>query len=453
MKLTVFQSEKGDCLLLTGEDGKRVLVDGGMRTSYSEHVAPALGKLRDEGAELDVVYVSHIDQDHISGVLQMMDDEVEWRIHDFQVKSGNKTHKAPRSPRPPKVKDIWHNAFHEQVEDNEGQIEDLLAASAAILSGSALAEVRELAAQQSDLATSVAEAIQLSRRVSPQQLGIKLNRPAKGALMMVRAKPAPVVRVGGMRFRIIGPFEEDLKKLREEWNAWLSKNKSRIRTLQAKAEKDAGAFSAKEVADLLGPKFQQAEELAAKMHLAGQGLATASFKLGQRKQVTTPNLASLMFLAEEAGKTVLLTGDGHQTDILEGLRRVKKLKPGGSLHVDVLKVQHHGSEHNIDEEFCRTVTANHYIFCGNGEHENPDLRVLGAIADSRIGSDPARLSQNPAAAGKFKFWFNSSEAATPKASARKHMREITHLVNDCIARSKGRMSAFYLKNSSFNINL
>src|SRR5215210_1929433 len=108
MKLTVFQSDKGDCLLLTGDDGRRMLVDGGMRPAYSEHVAPALGQLRDNGEKLDVVYVSHIDQDHISGVLQMMDDEVAWRIHDFQVSSGNTHKKAPDVPRPPKVKDIWH---------------------------------------------------------------------------------------------------------------------------------------------------------------------------------------------------------------------------------------------------------------------------------------------------------------------------------------------------------
>ena len=104
MKLTVFQSDKGDCLLLTGADGRMVLVDGGMRASYSMHVAPALGKLRDAGQIVDAVYVSHIDQDHISGVLQMMDDEVEWRIHDFQKTAGNTTHKPPAAPRPPQVK-------------------------------------------------------------------------------------------------------------------------------------------------------------------------------------------------------------------------------------------------------------------------------------------------------------------------------------------------------------
>ncbi|MET0770105.1 MAG: MBL fold metallo-hydrolase, partial [Solirubrobacteraceae bacterium] len=88
MKLEAFQSDKGDCLLLTAGDGTRVLVDGGMRGSYSEHVAPALGAIAAAGGRLDLVCVSHIDQDHIAGVLQLMADEVAWRVADFQHGSG-----------------------------------------------------------------------------------------------------------------------------------------------------------------------------------------------------------------------------------------------------------------------------------------------------------------------------------------------------------------------------
>ena len=52
MKVRVFQSDKGDCLLLTSASGKnRVLVDGGMSSSYTKHVAPALAKLSTQQIE------------------------------------------------------------------------------------------------------------------------------------------------------------------------------------------------------------------------------------------------------------------------------------------------------------------------------------------------------------------------------------------------------------------
>jgi beta-lactamase superfamily II metal-dependent hydrolase len=449
MKLTVFQSGKGDCLLLTSADGRRILVDGGVGAAYSEHVAPALGKLRASNESLDVVYLSHIDDDHIGGILQLMNDEIDWRVHDFQVKNGNTNHKPPQAPRPPRVKAIWHNAFHELLKDNTGEIEDMLAASAAILSGAEHEAVKELASEQSELVTSIAQSIKLTRRVSPEQLGIKLNQPAKGKLMLVRPATHAAIKLGALRLSIIGPFADDLKTLRDEWNQWLKENQKQLKTIKAQAKKDESSFSAHEIGDIILPKLAQAEQLTELLPL--DELATTVFKLGDRKKVTTPNLASLMFLVQEAGKTLLLTGDGHHLDILRGLTHVKKLtaqKQG--IHVDVLKVQHHGSEHNLDEAFCRKVTADNYVFCGNGEHENPDERVVQAIIDSRLGK-PGTLSVNPQVGNPFKFWINSHSTVTTKAAAKAHLKKVEKQVAGAVAKSKGQMSSFFLKGPSFDL--
>lgn len=447
MELTVFQSDKGDCLLLKGADGRTMLVDGGMARSYSAHVAPALGQMRDDGVTIDVVYVSHIDQDHISGVLRMMDDEVEWRIHDFQAGNGNSHKKPPAAPRPPKVKAIWHNAFHQQITKNTGEVEEMLAASAAILSGSDLPPVKELASEQGELVTSIAEAIRLSQRISPKQIGIKLNGPAQGKLILRRPGAKPI-KVGRMKFHIIGPSSSDLTKLRAEWNTWLKDNKPQLKSIQQRAKDEESKFSVEEIREIILPKLQQAEQLSTLLPLA----EAKKFKLGQRKKVTTPNLASLMFLVEEDGKTLLLTGDGHHEDITDGLEAIGRLKNGGGLHVNVHKVPHHGSEHNIDLPFCQRVTADHYVFCGNGEHENPDLRVIDAIAASRVGKANER-SQNPEVGNPFKFWFNSSDTASFDSGGRKHMRDVEKRVNQWAAKSNGLMTSFFLKGSSFNLSI
>lgn len=441
-------------MLLTGADNRRMLVDGGVGPAYSQHVAPALGKLRDDGESIDVIYLSHIDDDHIGGILQLMNDEVAWRIHDFQVKNGNPNHKPPKVPRPPKVKAIWHNAFHDLLKDNTGKIEDMLAASAAILpgaehlSGIEQKAVKELASAQAELVTSIAQSIKLTRRVSPEQLGIKLNQPAKGKLMLVRPASTAAIKVGGMSFRIIGPFQKDLDNLRKEWQEWLKKNQKQLKTIRAQAKKDESGFSAKEIDDIMLPKFAEAELLTELLPL--DELATA-VKLGDRKKVTTPNLASLMFLAEEAGKTLLLTGDGHHSDIVLGLKHLKKLNgTHKGIHVNVLKVQHHGSEHNLDEEFCRTVTADNYVFCGNGQHENPDVGVVQAIIDSRLGT-ASTLSPNPQVGDPFKFWFNCHASESPNAAARAHMKEIEKQVDKAVSKSHSQMSSFFLKGQSFDL--
>src|SRR5262245_56895321 len=114
MKFTIFQSDKGDCLLLESDDKKRILVDGGMPDAFPQHAGPKLGNLREQNVALDLVYISHIDQDHIGGVLKLMDDEAAWRVFEHQQNHGNPSAKQPTAPRPAKVKEIWHNAFHEQ---------------------------------------------------------------------------------------------------------------------------------------------------------------------------------------------------------------------------------------------------------------------------------------------------------------------------------------------------
>jgi len=422
VKLTVFQSDMGDCLLLTGAGGERVLVDGGMAASYTTHVAPALGALAAQGKAFDLVYVSHIDRDHISGVLQLMDDLVAWRVHDFQAANGNPGHKAPKATRPPDVKAIWNNAFHDQVGKNAGKIESMLAASAAVLSGTEDDALKDVAQRHQDLANSIPEALQLSRRIGSGQLGIPLNAPFGNRLAMVR-DDATGVAVGGVQLFVLAPFEPDLKKLRTAWNKWLADNEEEVQAIRRRARDDE---------DMLG---NEVVRLLARL--------TAEAKvLGNRKKVTAPNLASLMLLAEENGRIALLTGDGHRDDIIKGLAHHSRLDAQGRLHVNVLKVQHHGSEHNIDDAFCRAVTADHYVFCGNGAHENPDLDVVKTLVNARLAVDPR----------PFKLWFNSSSAVPGKKADKDHMKKVEDLVAQLVAAAPAnRVTSFFLQQSSFDL--
>jgi beta-lactamase superfamily II metal-dependent hydrolase len=432
VKLDVFQAGKGDCLLVTAKDGTRVLVDGGMRADYRQHVAPALADLRKANDALDLVYVSHIDRDHISGVLQLMDDLVAWRVFDYQRGAGNSDYPEPAVPRPPEIRDLWHNAFSELISANKGEIEKTLAARASLLATADNQEARSLALEQRELATSIAEGIELSRRASPEQLGIPVNRQFKKKLALVR-KDAQPIQLGALTITVIGPFPRDLRKLRDEWNDWLRESQAQHERLRERMERDARRLEANDFDRVRG------------------ALALVASELGDRTKVTPPNLASLMLLVEEGNRTLLLTGDGHWEDILAGLKNAGRLDDEERLHVDVLKVQHHGSENNLKPEFAKKVTADRYLFCANGEHGNPDPRIVQAIIDSRLGSKSLRSSA-PAASGRFKLQFNSSADAT-EGDERDHMRAIEKLATKAAEASSGRMTCTFLKRSSYAINL
>ena len=426
MKLTVFQSDKGDCLLLESRDKRYVLIDGGMSTSFREHVAAALGAIK----KLDLVYISHIDLDHLGGIVELLDSVIEWRVFDHQRNSGNADYPEPKLPRPPEIAEVWHNTFSELAEQRAGPIEDLLAASAKTLEGGTSSALKELAAAQRELATGVGEAIELRHRLSPEQLDIPVNRPF-GSRLALAKKPAQQVALGSLELTVLAPASADVEKLRGEWDEWLEDNGRKLAEIQARMKDDVERLASDEV-----------DALRLSIELAAS-------KLGARSAVTPPNLASLMLLAEEDGRSALLTGDGHGDDILAGLQRAGRVDALSGLHVNVLKVQHHGSKNNLDEDFCRRITADHYVFCANGDYANPHLDALQAILDSRLGDESAR-SKNPEAEGDFKLWFNSSSAVT-RESCKEHMRQVEALVKGQAGRSGGRMSFYFLNDHAFEL--
>ena len=446
MKLTVFHSDKGDCCLLTSRDGKRILVDGGMAASYTESVAPELTKLRTSrgNKQIDVVYVSHIDEDHISGVLRMLDDAVDWRIFDHKRRSGVKV-AEPKSPRPPEIGEIWHNGFREQLGEDSGPIEDQLAASASVLAGaltnaSLPAPLRSAVAQHQDLAVSVKQAVQLGRRIRDGQLGIALNKPVKGKLMMV-GRPSKPIDIGTMSVHVIGPQAKDLERLREDWVTWLRKSKSVLAAIDKSSRKDEAELAASAfVAPLLADARSAAIALGEAMK---EGFSTDPIKaLGQRSGVTPPNLASLMLLVVEGKRSVLLTGDGFAGDVLTGLQS-RKLLTSGSLHVDVLKVPHHGAAHNMTDDFAMAVTADHYVFCGNGSETNPEIVVIDRLFESRLG-DAAKRSKNAQVDNPFTFWFNCSSKVPNTEEQKKHMIAVERRVAALKKKSKGKLTAKFL---------
>ena len=446
MKLTIFQSDKGDCLMLEERDGKgkRMLIDGGMAKSYSKHVAPTMDKLKVAKKAIDVLYVSHIDDDHISGVRQLLDDLVAWRVFRFQSKNGNTRAKKPKAPEPPTPKEIWHNGFHTLLQDNSKAIEDALSASATVLSlapdnmraADSKILLRDLAEQNQDLATGVNTAIQVSHRISLKQLNIPLNLPEQGKLMFVRGNSAPIP-LGTMRVFILGPRNADLKRLRDEWDEWLRANKEKLSELRRKAKETEDNLGS-EVERVMGPMIEQAQ------------------KLGESSSVTPPNLASLMLLVEQGNgsnvRRIILTGDGMGSEVLHGLKDLKKLRSDGTLHVDVLKMMHHGSEHNMNEDFPTLITADHYVFCGNGFSGNPEEIVVKAVLASRLGTGKHR-SKNPETGNPFHVWINSHSSVLTNAKYRAQLKKIEKLVTEQQAASGGQLTAHFLKDDAFSFSV
>ena len=433
MRIRVFQGDKGDCLLVTSSDRRNILVDGGLVSTfgddaYSPNVAPALGRLRGRGERLDLVCVSHIDQDHIGGVLRLLDDHFAWRVFDFQEEQGLDVTR-PRNARPPEIAEIWHNAFHLQVSKNRRAIDDAIAAAAqaSLAHGAPPSHGVDFF---DDLAHSMKEAAQVSRRISAEQLGIPLNARFGGKLVKQRSNSQNLA-FGAFRVSVLGPTGKQLIALRKKWDAWLrsQRGKDQVRAVRRDAADDEDLLRNGDLDAFLALNLGPA--------------------IGDRDTVTEANVASIVMLVEEGPQHVLLTGDARDDHVHEALVEGGRTGAGGHVHLNVLKLQHHGSENNFSVDFGKLVTADHYVLCGNGKHENPDLRVVERLIDSRLGG-PAHRSPNPEAGRRFKLWFSANEDS-PDAD-RHHMHELEKLVKRRARRSDGQMRYEFNHNRSISFS-
>ncbi|MGP1354528.1 MAG: MBL fold metallo-hydrolase [Parasphingopyxis sp.] len=431
MKLRIFKSSHGDCLLLQA-DGHNVLCDGGLYESMKRHVRrPLTSLVADNGGKLDAIYVSHIDQDHISGVLQLLRDALEWRVHDFHEGNGDTRIREPRFPRPPDIDVLWHNSFRDQVGENADAIGDLLAAAVPALYATGVEEFIHEAHEVANIASSIREALEVSRYAKPDLLDIPVNvlpghdGPAK--LLFRRAKPV-MFSIGSLDFTLVGPSQKALKDLRDGWNKWLKSSAGRngVKAVRKKVKDQLDRFAA---GDHDGSPFDLRD---------WNGIATF-------KGVTAPNVASLVFMVEEDGKRCLLTGDTQQDVLLAGLKETGFLDQG-HLHLDVLKVAHHGSEHNTDKDFAQVVSADHYVFCGDGSHGNPEPEVIQILYDSRLGPQSKRALAPEADGRPFTFWFSTnSDDLAPGGKNHQNFSETEELVRKLVDRSDGQMKAEFVK--------
>lgn len=341
--LEVLPARKGDCLLLHYGAKKKpgfAIIDGGPAGVYGPHLKPRLLQLRAEKKipdtkplVADFVMLSHIDDDHVKGLLQLTDELVAAeRTRSFQYL---------------KARRLWHNSFDDIVGNTAKELMAAATASfgTASATGSLSAEVPDDALVDAD--TFVAGIMVLAGveqgfrlRDDAQVLKIPVNADGKGGLVIAVENGAPIDVGNGLTFTVIGPMRTEVEKLQQKHDEWLAKQQ--------------------------------------------QKPASNTAALAEYVDRSVPNLSSLVLLAEVEGKTVLFTGDARGDKILEGLQLVGL---GTELHVNVLKVPHHGSANNVEADFFARVTAEHYVFSGNGEHGNPERETFEMLRTARGGDD------------------------------------------------------------------
>jgi hypothetical protein len=341
--LDVRRARKGDCLLLhfgSAEEPGLVMVDGGPASVYGPHLKPRLQQIRaargleeERSLPVDLLMVSHVDDDHIHGILDLTGELL--------------VEKAAARPLPVRVLSFWHNSFDKIIGNTPDELTAAFggrfgaASTTGVLPDDATVDAEDADLDEESIVASLkvlASIEQGSRlRGDAQTLSFELNPEFGGKLIMAQAAGESLEIAPDLTFTVAGPMAKDLRQLQKKHDEWLRTKKNK----------------------------------------------PASSALAAYVDRSVPNLSSLVVLAEADGRRMLLTGDARGDKILEGLELVGAVGRGGTLHVDLLKVPHHGSANNLERDFFERITADHYVFSGNGEHGNPERESLEMLLGAR----------------------------------------------------------------------
>src|SRR6266851_2162735 len=105
LKLHAVQAQFGDCLIVEsrpGETTRYILIDGAPGGTYTQHLRPALAQIATERGTVDVTVLSHIDNNHVTGLLELV-AELEG------------TGAAAKGGALPPITQPWHNSFAQAV--------------------------------------------------------------------------------------------------------------------------------------------------------------------------------------------------------------------------------------------------------------------------------------------------------------------------------------------------
>ncbi|MBD8253969.1 MBL fold metallo-hydrolase [Pseudomonas fluorescens] len=382
LELKMYPAKNGDAFLINA-NGQYVLIDGGYASTYTSCISPDLAMLAERGERLSLVVCSHIDADHIGGLLAFFDDNGDPGSRRIEVDA------------------VWHNSLRSVPYTSDGP---------------------DLGDHAGVLQAFKRRGFPVPPALSPNPIGAsqgsslaKLLR-SKGyhwnhsdGSRSIDNRCAPYTLGNQVQLEVLGPTLERLEALSKLWLQEMRRLGYRGKPLSNDLVDDAYEMWCSHAAQQ--SRVPSVRPIAARRD---RTLADA-----YTPDTARANGSSIVLVLSAGSACVLLLGDAWAEEVVEALQRHY---PGAQgLMFSAIKVAHHGSLCNTSPELLALIDAPCYLVSSNGSrHCHPDFEVLAAIVDR-----PATFER--------KLYFNYETASVQRLrshSSQSGARFSVHVVKD-----------------------
>jgi beta-lactamase superfamily II metal-dependent hydrolase len=339
MRIELLPALNGDCILVEYLPNHFILIDGGYVDTYKHYLLPRLKEIAAQGGKLDLLVVTHIDSDHISGIVKLLEEE--------------------KLPIP--IESIWYNGYR-HVQSNVKVTNDTeMFVHKSICKESLKEENKPISAKQGCTLSALI-----------MQKGLAWNMPVDGGVMK-----APLsIPVGDAIIHILSPNDSNIDDLNAFWKKRLIKDGLLSKAHSNEYWDDAFEFSLsqeKQGFHFHEKKISKSYDL---LKIAGEQYVP---------DTSATNGSSISFVLEVEGKRVLFMGDSHSETIEESLAMLygKENKP---YRFDAVKVSHHGSYNNNSPKLFSMIACDKWLISTNGDtYNHPDMPTLAYIITQDTG--------------------------------------------------------------------
>ncbi len=351
LELTLLPARQGDALWIRWGNPSfphQMLIDMGTE-AIGRKMRERLEALDESARKFELLVVTHVDRDHIGGILTCLaeaDEPLEGVSFD----------------------DVWFNGW---VHLDGGKAHQ--PASAPSVGANATGLESFGPAQGERLSSWLREQV--------------WNKAFDGGPVWRKADQVPktVTLADGLRLTVLGPTPERLIEFKPKWEEEVREalEKGSLDEVSAGLE----AFGSKEP-----PLLEAADdlEILAETNTTSDG--------------SEANGSSIALLLEYRGRRLVLSGDAFAADLVDGLKAIMGQQPMG---VDAFKLPHHGSKKNISKELVESVSCPQWLFSTDGtQFRHPDAVALARVI-SYSRSKPPLVSFN--VRSKYNDWWDNPD--------------------------------------------
>lgn len=376
VKFQTFPVGSGDCitLLLKNDDKEmHIMVDGGL---YTQEVNDYI--VNEFHGHIDYLIVTHIDNDHINGLIEMLKSKPNLTINH-----------------------IFYNCYQRTSDDLQEWDEKMVE------------NVKRVYGHLPVVVDMLEQKINAEKSMTLAELILGNEKWKKAWRREYITEDSAAINIENDmgRFIFLSPTKKALNDLDKEYRTlfWKTLYKQKIEDYKKEETIYEALMRVMEQEDYTDLN----EEPVSSKVLNEKTLKSYSDeKLGN---LNPSNEASIAFVWEYGGHRILFMGDAAPQQVASKLGDVygKTTKP---VLFDVIKVSHHGSAHSTSKELVSVADSEHYFLTGGGASIRPSYQALARIISAPL----------PQGISKREIRYNRENAVLKNLACNESLKEKLH---------------------------